>query len=89
MLTPAGGVSSVALEGSQHLLVAVGKPHTFDYQVLVVLPQPGSSAFGAAGSASRYQQQLATQSWQPAVSSRLPSTKNSSLRASRQSLSHS
>lgn len=31
----------------------------------------------------------ATHSWQPAVSSRLPSTKNSSLRASRQSPSHS
>ena len=39
VLVPVRDVISIALECRQHLLVAVGKPHTFDYQVLAVLPR--------------------------------------------------
>ena len=37
MLAPIGGVLGVAPQRRQHLLVAVGKPHVWDDQVLAVL----------------------------------------------------
>ena len=85
MLPSVCGVLGVAPQRRQHLLVSVGKPHALDDQVLAVLlrqairhPQPqGQRAIIANG-------------WPrtvgiPLVSSRLPSTKNSLLRASCQS----
>ena len=69
MLTPVGSILGVALQSRQHLLVAVGKPHTLDDQVLAMLlrqairqPQGQRTIIGNAGHA-----QLATARFIPAA----------------------
>ena len=88
MLAPVLSVLGIALQRRQHLLMAVGEPHSLYGQVLAILIgqeiRHTHRRVSVPSSAT-----VAAQSWHPAVSSLLPSTKNSLLRASRQSLSHS
>ena len=88
MLAPIGDVLGVARQGSEHLPVSVGKPHARNDQVLAVLlrqaightqTQGQRAVIGNTGDA-----ELTACRFIPATQ-----TKNSSLRASRQSLSHS
>ena len=82
-------VIRIGLKRRQDLLVSHRRSVRSRSRRTCRTPVPGKSGILSLSVSEPSSATVATHSWQPAVSSLLPSTKNSLLRASRQSASHS